>query len=384
MKGYDFVVIHYAEIGIKGKNRVMFEDRLVRNMRSALEGLEHGPVKRVPGRVLLKLSEKSDYRKIEAVLKRVFGIAHFSPAWSCASGMKDIERKALEVMKGRKGSFRVTATRSWKGFRTGSQQVNEKVGETVVKRHKLKVKLTGPANSLFIEILEKSSFLYTEKTSGPGGLPVGVSGKVVCLLSGGIDSPVAGWNMMKRGCEVVFVHFYNEAMGGIRKVGDLLETLRKHQPGAKLYVVPFRKLQNEVIAKVPARWRMILYRRFMYRIAEGIARKEGAKALATGESLAQVASQTLDNLGVIQEAADMPVLRPLLGYDKAEIIGLAKRIGTYETSIKPYQDCCSFMIAKHPVTRARPSDMERVEAGLDVAGLVKGALAGAEVFKHGR
>ncbi|MEE9406313.1 MAG: tRNA uracil 4-sulfurtransferase ThiI [Candidatus Aenigmarchaeota archaeon] len=384
MIAHDFMVVHYAEIGIKGKNRSMFENRLVDNIRKALEGLEHKSVKRVTGRVLVELSKGSDEKKIARRLERVFGISGFSPCWSCKSSMKDIEGKALEVMKGKKGSFRVSATRSWKQFKTNSNKVNEKVGAAIVKKYGLKVNLTKPKTNLFMEILNDRTLLYTERLSGPGGLPVGVSGKVVCLLSGGIDSPVAGILMMKRGCEVEFVHFQNEVAGGIGKMKQMMATLEQYQPNARVHVVPFRTLQNEVIAKVKADYRMLVYRRFMLRIAERLTGKLKAKALVTGNALGQVASQTTENIAAIEVAVSMPVFSPLIGFDKQEIIELAKRYGTYDISIKPYEDCCTFMIAAHPQTRARVKDVDRMERGLDINGMVEKALAGATVFKHSK
>lgn len=381
---HDFIVIHYAEIGIKGKNRSVFENRLLRNIRRALEGLEYRSVKRVPGRLLLELSKGSDVKRISERLGRVFGIASFSPAWSCRPDMKAIEAKSVDAMKGRKGSFRASAVRSWKQFKTGSTGVNERVGAAIVRKYGLKVNLSKPKTNLAIEILPDMALLYTEKMEGPGGLPVGVSGKVVCLLSGGIDSPVAGILMMKRGCEVEFVHFQNEVAGGLGKMGQMMKALEAYQPGSAVHVVPFRKLQNEVIAKVKADYRMLVYRRFMFRMAERLAARFRAKALVTGESVGQVASQTLDNMQAIEDVATIPVLRPLVGMDKKDIIKLAEAYGTYAISIKPHDDCCSFMIAAHPQTRARVKDVDRVERGMDIENMCDKALEGATVFKASR
>lgn len=352
------IVVHYAEIGIKGKNRPVFERQLAGNIEKVVKG----KVRRFSGRMLLETRE----RKAPGKLKRVFGIANFSEAVSCRPDLKSISREAVKILKGKKGTFKVQARRDWKGFPLTSMELNQEVGAEVVKRLGLGVRMKGQDTTLYIELLKDQALLYTEIEQGPGGLPVGVSGKVVCLLSGGIDSPVSGWNMMKRGCEVVFVHFWNQAMGGKGKMAEIMRELRKWQPGARVVTIPFREIQNRIIAKVPAEWRMIIYRRVMFRLAEKLARKEGALALVTGESLGQVASQTLDNMTVIQEAVDIPVLRPLVGMDKKDIIDLAQRIGTYKISIKPYQDCCTFMVPKHPVTRARIEQVKRVEQGLDI------------------
>lgn len=359
-------VIHYAEIGLKGKNRGVFERQLERNIQKVIKGT----VKRVSGRFLLETRDTNAKGK----LSKVFGIANFSEAVSCKPVLAEIKKAAVKALKGSKGTFKIKARRGWKEAPFTSLELNTEVGAEVVKRLGLKVRMVEPDNALYIEVLEDRALLYTEVLQGPGGLPVGVSGKVVCLLSGGIDSPVAGWMMMKRGCSVIFVHCWNEVMGGTGKMEELMEVMREWQPGAKMVVVPFRKLQNEIIAKVPDKYRMLIYRRFMLRIAEEIAGREKAKALATGESLAQVASQTLDNLAAIQKVVGMPVLRPLVGFDKKEIIDLAVRIGTFDISIKPYQDCCTFMVPKHPETRARAGDLDRLENGLDIEKLVNRAL----------
>ncbi|MFQ5648222.1 MAG: tRNA uracil 4-sulfurtransferase ThiI [Candidatus Aenigmatarchaeota archaeon] len=352
-------VIHYAEIGLKGKNRAMFEKQLVQNIQARVKGR----VKRVPGRFLLETKDP----KAKEKLARVFGIANFSQAVSCKPGLAEMNKAALGIMKGRKGTFKVAARREWKALPFTSMELNERVGAEVVKKLGLKVKMKKPYTTLHIEVLRDRALLYTEVLQGPGGLPIGVSGKVVCLLSGGIDSPVAGWMAMKRGCEVVFLHFWNQAMGGKGKMAQLMRELRKWQPRARLVVVPFRDIQNQIIAQVPADWRIIIYRRMMLRVAERLAGKVGAEALVTGSALGQVSSQTLSNMAAIEEAVDMPVFNPLIGFDKQEIVNLAKRVGTYSISIKPYQDCCTFMVAKHPVTRARLAGAKRLEAGLDMA-----------------
>ncbi len=377
----EIFVVHYGEIGLKGKNRAGFEQQLVRNIKDSLNGLGYGSVRRVSGRILVYLKAGSDCRKITGRLKRVFGIANFYPGWVCSSGMPDIRRRALEIMKGCKGPIRVYARRGWKGFPKKSMEVNRDVGAVLVKKYGFKVDLGRPKTTLGVEILENITVLYLKVFSGPGGLPVGSSGKAVSLLSGGIDSPVAGWVGMKRGCRVVFVHFYNEVFGGFEKIKKLVGILEEWQPNSKLYVVPFKSTQNTVIGRVPADYRMILYRRLMFMIAQRIAEKEGAKALLTGESLGQVASQTLENMGVIEEAVELPVFRPLLGYDKEEIVNLARKVGTYRTSIKPYQDCCSYMIARHPVTRARVEDVKKLGKRVNASRLVREALKGAVVVK---
>ncbi len=377
----EIFVIHYGEIGLKGKNRFRFENQLVRNIKDSLTGLEYGSINRVSGRILLYLKEGSEHRKIAQRLKMVFGIANFYPGWVCESSLSSMKKRALELMKKEKGPIRVYTRRGWKRFPKTSMEVNRDIGEVLVKKYGFGVDLSKPKTTLGLEIMENITVLYLKVFRGPGGLPVGSSGEAVSLLSGGIDSPVAGWLGMKRGCRAVFVHFYNEVFGGFEKINRLVGILGSWQPRSKVYVVPFKNTQNAVIGRVPADYRMVVYRRLMFRIAQEIAEKEGAKALLTGESLGQVASQTLENMSVIEESTDLPVFRPLLGYDKEEIVSLAKKIRTYRTSIKPYQDCCSYMIAKHPVTRARIQDIKKLEKGLKISQLVREAVKEARIIK---
>ena len=355
----DLILVHYAEIGLKGKNRTSFEDRLVKNIRAVVQG----EVKKIHGRILI---EPKNMKNALKSLSRVFGVANFSPAVSCKSEMAAIKRTAVKMMNGKKGTFKVDARRAYKEFPKTSVQINEMVGKEIENKYRLKVKLVRPKNVLHVEVLKNIALLYSAVFSGPGGLPVGTAGKVISLLSGGIDSPVSTWMMMKRGCEVILVHFYNEVAGGHGKVEKLARILSGWQPGIVLILVPFRELQNKIITKVPAAWRIILYRRLMLRIAQEFAEKEQAKALVTGNSLGQVSSQTLENISAIEDAVDMPVFSPLIGFDKQEIISLAKTIGTYELSIRPYQDCCSFMIARHPVTRAKTTQVREIEKTLKI------------------
>jgi len=245
------------------------------------------------------------------------------------------------------------------------------------KKSKVRVDLKNPDITCFIELVEKYAFLYLEKIKGWGGLPVGVSGKAISLLSGGIDSPVASFLAMKRGLNLIFLHFHalpytNKA--SIDKVKKIVETLNKFQPKLKLYLVPFAEIQKEILLKTPSPLRVIFYRRMMFRIAEKIAEKEKIKAIITGENLGQVASQTLENLKVIEKATNLLVLRPLIGEDKLEIIEKAKEIGTYDISILPYQDCCSRFLPEHPQTKANLEVVEKAERKLRVENLIKKAL----------
>jgi len=253
----------------------------------------------------------------------------------------------------------------------------------VKERSQARVDLEHPELTCWIEIVEKYALIYVDRVEGPGGLPVGTSGKVVVLLSGGIDSPVAAWKMVKRGCTPIFVHFHSfpytnkESQEKARQIAQLLSfySLR-----SKLYLIPFAEVQRQIMVETPADTRVILYRRYMMRLAEQIARREKARVLVTGDSVGQVASQTIENIDVISRAVTMPILRPVIGDDKLEIVAVAKRIGTYEISILPDQDCCSLFVPKHPETKAKLPEVENSETRLDVAETMKAALESAEVL----
>ncbi len=340
----------------------------MKNLRKLL-GENVKKVYRRYGRIVSELSEKFDAEKVKNTLSLTPGVSNFAFAKKVVLDTEKIKKASIELLKQKKfETFKIEASRSNKKFSLTSRQINEIVGETVVEGLGKGVDLKNPDLTVYIEICEKEAFTYTEKYHGIGGLPVGTSGKVIASLSGGIDSPIASFLMMKRGCNIVFVHIFNKTMAGrsvLKKIYKIVDRLSKIQLGAKLYIVPFEKIQKEIIAKVPAKYRMIVYRRFMMKILNEIAKKEGAKAIVTGDNLGQVASQTLENLTCIYEAADLPVLAPLIGMNKGETIAIAKKIGTYEYSIIPYPDCCSFIIAKHPETKARLKDVLEMEKKIE-------------------
>ena len=398
----DAIVVHYGEIGTKGENRPFFEKKLVENIKLALKDEKIISVNRIFGRIIVELDKENlarDFRMPEAFasehkksnlqnilqkLKCVFGIANFMPVLKANLEISDIKKKASVLIKNLKSkSIKVDTTRPYKLFKYNSVRVNEILGDILSK--KFKIILKNPEKTLFVEITEDGAFLGIEKTNGFGGLPVRVSGKVVSLLSGGIDSPVSSWLAMKRGCEVIFVHFQNDTLEkNVDKIIELAKVLKKYQNNAKLYVVPFGEAQRKIIAKVASEYRMIIYRRFMARIAEKICEKEKALALLTGDNLGQVASQTLENLSCVSEAVKMQILRPLLTYDKNETVNLAKQIGTYEISIKKYADCCSFMIAKHPVTKGKLAEIKKLEKNLNAKAIVSDCMKKAKILEVSR
>lgn len=383
----DYLICHYNEIGLKGKNRKFFERKLIENIKRVLDPKFFEWGKRISGRIIFKLNKKGieNQSKIEKSLKNVFGIAYFAFSIDCQQKIDAIEKKALEVLKDKKfKTFKISTKRSEKNFLLTSLQLNERAGEYILKKFKIpkskikiKVDLKNPDITCFIEIVEKYAFLYIKRTEGLGGLPVSVSGKAVCLLSGGIDSPVAAFLMMKRGIKISFLHFSaypytNKA--SIEKVKKIIKILGKFQSKSKLYIVPFSNIQKKILLKTPASLRIILYRRMMLRIAQEIAKKEKALVLVTGESVGQVASQTLENIRVIEEVSAIPVLRPVIGQDKEEIIQMAKKIGTFNTSILPDQDCCSRFLPKHPETRARLKEVKKAEEKIDCEKLIQEAI----------
>jgi len=281
---------------------------------------------------------------------------------------------------GRFQSFRIETQRGDKTFPLTSPEINRQLGAAVQEKSGARVDLDNAEFTVTVEILPHDAFFGFNKIAGAGGLPVGSSGRVAALISGGFDSPVAAYRMMQRGCRIIFVHFHSvpyQDKTSQEKVRQLVQLLTRHQFTSRLYMVPFAEIQRQIVAAVARPLRVVLYRRMMLRIAEAIARQEKAKALITGESLGQVASQTLDNMAVIQQAARLPILRPLVGMDKQEIIDQSRRIGTFEVSSVPDQDCCQLFVPKHPATKARFIDVEEDETKLDVKDLLRYGMENA-------
>ncbi|MGH7803714.1 MAG: tRNA uracil 4-sulfurtransferase ThiI [Candidatus Binatia bacterium] len=386
-----FVVVRYHEITLKGRNRAMFASALARNIRRACTGLPLGPMRDHHGRLAAELGDEAAWPEVRARLARVFGIANFSLArrmeiTTTEETLAALERALLDELAGRRfESFRIATRRADKRFPVTSPEVSARLGAAVHERSGARVDLDHAETTITIEILPGEILRSWEKVPGPGGLPTGTSGKLVVLLSGGIDSPVAAARMMQRGCEVFFVHFHSVPYvdrTSQEKCREIVRTLVPWQLGARLLLVPFAPVQRAIVTNTPPPSRVVLYRRMMLRIGTDIARRLGAEAVVTGDSLAQVASQTLGNIAVIEEAADMLVLRPLIGMDKQEVTAEAERLGTYQTSIEPDQDCCSLFTPRHPTTRARLTTIQRLESALDVEGLVRDAVASTVIERH--
>jgi thiamine biosynthesis protein ThiI len=375
---YTHIIIHYDEITLKGGNRSFFERVLMGNIKEFLENIKYNKIYKDGGKIIIEISSEGEQafvrlQKIKEILKNIPGISNFYFAVSEEKDLEKINKKTVEFLKKYlekedKKTFKIEARRSDKKFELKSPEINAKVGEYVLENTKLKVDVHNPDIEIVIDIGNKNCFIYFEKIKGIGGLSVNTAGKLVSLLSGGIDSPVASFMMMKRGAKIVFVHFKNRTINntGDDKIKNLVKKLSRFQGRSKLYIVPFEEFQKEIIAKIPSKNRMIIYRRIMFKLAEIIAKKENAKGFVTGDSLSQFASQTLDTIGVIYNSANLPIFPPLIGMNKQEIIDLAVKIKTYETSILPYQDCCSFLIAKHPETKARLEEILKQEENLEI------------------
>lgn len=379
------IVLRYGELFLKGANRGRFEQILIDNVWRALAGIDQVAITRGQGRLFVRCDPEGSDRAL-ARLRWVFGLSSLSPAWEVEQEIGALCRLARELVRRqietrRPRSFRVRARRSDKQFPHSSVEINTRVGAAIVEETDLPVDLTGPELVLGVEIGPRSSFIFIDRIAGAGGLPVGASGRVALLLSGGIDSPVAGHLMQKRGCTLHPIYFHSFPYTGDRtraKVIQLAERLRPAQAELTLRVVPFTAVQTAIRDRCPRELAVVLYRRMMMRIAARIGAGAGCPALATGENLGQVASQTLENLATIEQAASLPVLRPLLTYDKAETIALARLIGTYELSIAPYEDCCSLFVPRHPSTRASRASVERAEGALEIAALVDAAVEQTE------
>jgi thiamine biosynthesis protein ThiI len=377
---YTHVLVHYGEIALKKTNRPFFEQALVNNLQRRISER----VRVLHGRLLIELAPDSDLDRVHRVLSAAFGVANFAAAVRTEPEMSVITARAVELAGASTAdSFRIATRRADKRFPFSSTEVNERVGAAVLSVSRMRVDLSRPQLTIHIEITGRGVYLYSDLRSGPGGMPVGVSGRVLALVSGGIDSPVAALYAAKRGCECVLVHFHNYTFYQDyvkRKLIRLAEAISVYSLPCRLIIVPFVEVQRQIVQHVDADYRMIAYRRAMLRISERLAEREGAKAFVTGDNIAQVASQTLDNLALINSVAKRPVLAPLIGFDKSEIMQAARRLGTYEISVEPYQDCCSAFVARHPVTAGKPEALEDMESDIDFGPLIGKSLTDSETI----
>jgi thiamine biosynthesis protein ThiI len=375
------LVVHYHEISLKRGNRPLFLRHLRRNVERALA--ETGPVTitQLSGRILVELDDHPAPELARDRVAHVFGVASVTLAYRTPSTLPAMKALLARLLDGRSfASFRITARRAFKTYPMTSVELNRALGAFVLERVPTRVDLEHAEQEIHVEVMPAETYIALDRTDGPGGLPVGASGTVAALLSGGIDSPVAAWRMMKRGCRVVFVHFHSVPYlpaTSQAKARALVERLTAWQYVSRLHLVPFGEIQREVVLSVPPPLRVVVYRRLMLRIGEELARRAGALALTTGESLGQVASQTLENIACIDDAAALPVLRPLIGMDKLEITAEAQAIGTFEISIEPDADCCTLFTPRHPATRATVDEIRGAERALDITRLIAMGADGA-------
>ena len=394
MRFHSFL-IKYGEIGIKGKNRYMFEDALVRQIRFALRGVDGNfLVHKCHGRVYVDCEGEYDYEETVESLKRVFGIVGICPVVRVAVAeigqlRKDVVSYMEQMYPDKNLTFKVEARRANKRYPMNSMEINCELGEAILDAFpETKVDVHNPDVKLNVEIREEV-YIYSEIIPGPGGMPVGTNGSAMLLLSGGIDSPVAGYMIAKRGVKIEAVYFHAPPYTSERakeKVVDLARLVSKYAGPIKLHVVNFTDIQLYIYEKCPHEELTIIMRRYMMRIAEQFAVKDGCLGLITGESIGQVASQTMQSLAATNAVCTLPVYRPLIGFDKREIVEISEKIDTYEVSIQPFEDCCTIFVAKHPVTKPSVERMEKSEQNLaeKIDELVKTAVDTAEIIMVGQ
>ncbi len=372
----ELIAVHYHEIALKGQNRARFVRALRDHLRSALAGTGTRDVRSFSGRLLVEV--EGDPEPALDRISRVFGVAHAMKVRRLPHDLDAVAAAVLAEARARTpATFRVSTRRHDKSFPQSSTDVDRVVGAVVHEATGIPVRLKGAEWEAHLVVLKDAILFGAERRGGPGGLPVGSSGRVGVLLSGGIDSPVAAWRMMKRGCRVDLIHFHSHPLVDRttqEKARDLAEILCRWQLAVRLHLVPLAAIQAQVRLNAPESLRVVLYRRFMVRIAEAIAARRRLAALVTGESLGQVASQTLPNLVTVEAVAHLPILRPLIGTDKQEIIREAEALGTFPISVRSDQDCCRLFLPAHPATAARPWDAEAAEASLDLGALVQDAF----------
>ncbi len=381
-------LVHYHELALKGRNRGVFQQRLVQHLQHSLKHTDVTEVKALPGRLRIAFRHGDSWEAVRDRIRHTFGVANYALADSlpidyASPNLAPLCRAIEAALQPETFStFRVTAKRGDKRFAKTSLELNREIGAHLCRATGKRVSLGEADLTVAVEIVDHAAYFSLRKHPGPGGLPTGSGGRVLCLISGGIDSPVAACRMMKRGCRAVFVHFHGRpylSRASEEKVRDLVSRLTDYQLKSRLYLVPFGAIQRTIVVHAPAPIRVVMYRRMMLRIAEHLAERERCWGLVTGDSLGQVASQTAENLRSVSEAAQLPILRPLIGMDKIEIITEAQRIGTFDTSIEPDEDCCTLFIPPHPNTRSRIDDVRQAERPLPIGDMVKAGIDAAEV-----
>ena len=382
MVKYDTVLIRYGELTTKGKNRKDFIRQLERNIRHILEDIDGLVYERTYDRMYIRLNG-ADSETVGERLKKVFGISSFSFTEKVASDIETISQTCLRIAaESGKNTFKIIARRHDKTFPMVSDQINRAAASVILKNTDLRVDVHEPQLPIYIEVHREYTYITSDKIRGAGGYPTGINGRVLLLLSGGIDSPVAAYELMKRGLRVEAVHFAAPPYtsdNARQKVVDLAGMVSEYQGSMRVHVINFTNLQLKIYEKAGDSYAITIMRRMMFRIAEAIARKENCLAIATGESIGQVASQTLESMSVINDVVRIPVIRPLVCADKIEIIDLARKIGTYETSILPYEDCCTIFDPKNPVTKPTLKRCEEIEEKFEYQPYIEECITGEEI-----
>ena len=381
------VVVHYHEVGLKGRNRPFFLSTLEKNLRRATAGLGVKAVERASGRILLWLEPDAPWEPLCARISRVFGVVNFARGYALQPELGTLVRGVVARLPeaGEFATFAVRARRAFKDLPLSSREIAVKLGAAVQAASGAGVNLSAPDMTVYVEVLPQFALFFFGKERGPGGLPVGCSAPVTVLLSGGIDSPVAACRMLKRGSRAVLVHFHSFPYlnsASQEKARELTQVITRFQGDSVLYLVPLGEIQRQIVVACPAPYRVVLYRRFMVRIAEELGKRHGAQALVTGDSLGQVASQTIENLTAVDDAATQLMLRPLIGMDKQEIADEAERIGSYAISIQPDQDCCALFVPSNPSIHTDLKGIRDAEAVLDVESLARQGIAEAEAVEY--
>lgn len=380
----DVIIIHLHELTLKGKNRSWFENILINNLKKHLYKLPYQAIKIVSGRILVTSISRELWEEYRDILKCVIGIRNFILTKRVSLEIKDIKEEALLACQSLdiKGSFRISARRQNKNFKYNTSQINIIVGEFVQKNTGLSVNLGAPDINIIIEIVNNDVFIGVHKINAYGGLPVGTSETALSLISSGIDSPVASFNMIKRGIKLDYIHFHSApttSKQSVYNVISILKVLSQYQLDSKLYLFPLLDIQNKIMDEVDSKYWIILFRRAMITIASKVAIKNNYKVLISGENIGQVASQTLSNIVAVQNASDLPIIRPLAGYNKEDIVNQAQDIGTYDISIEPYEDCCSYFVPPNPETKAHLIRIQNIENKIDLNNLINSNLTKIEM-----
>ncbi len=388
MQKIDLILLKYGEIALKGLNKPIFERKLLDNIKSRLDRIGKFSVRRAQSTVYVEpLDDEANMQDALSILKKIFGIVNICPVVKCEKDMESIAKTAVECLKDlcpEGKTFKVEAKREDKKFPLNSPQICMQLGGMILDADLgLRVDVHNPDITVNVEV-RGDAFVYTEKIKGAGGMPVGTNGRATVLLSGGIDSPVAGYMIAKRGVELEAVHFHSHPYTSDRakeKVVDLAKEMAAYCGKIRLHIVPFTEIQLAIIEKCPENYLTVIMRRIMMRIAERISNSNSSAALITGESIGQVASQTMESLVCTDNAVNMPVFRPLIGMDKEEIVAISKKIETYETSILPYEDCCTIFVPKHPKTKPVLAEIIEAETALDnIEEMIEEAIAGEEIL----